>query len=180
VLHISPYASLSCLAYTPLEYVDGSSELRSELVEKYKVMFIKVHQWEKFQYSDIALNNIYAYNGTNTAPAPDFVTNFERMLDTKPGLRPGIPCSLDTRSRAVYFELREDSTVEDESYEEAQQPLRYADKLEVLHITYIASYDWEILWDRPGDGKRAWKKCFGERDVLPVLMCSDEQSDLRS
>jgi hypothetical protein len=104
--------------------------LNSELVKDFEDIFINVHEWEIFQESDIDLNNIL--EASNEIPAPDFVTNFERMLDRKPGLRPEVPCYLDSQSLAAYFELRED-----ESREGTQQPLRYVERLEALHIEQI-------------------------------------------
>ena len=142
--------------YTPPEDADDSSD-----VTRYKVMVMKVHQWQPFQPSDIALNNI-RHGGVKTRVSiPDFVTNFERMLDTKPGLRPDIPLSLSPPTWAAYFELREDSTVRDEPCEETQQPqpLRYAEKLEALHIASVVSFDWEELWN-------GHRKC-----ILPVNEC---------
>jgi len=109
-------------------------------------MFIKVNQWQIFQDSDIALNDIHDHNERNRNPAPDFVTKFERMLDRKPGLRSHVACLLDPEPRATYYETREDSIVEGESHEETQQPLRYAERLEALHIAHVVSYEWQTLW----------------------------------
>jgi hypothetical protein len=89
------------------------------------------------------------------------------MLDKKPGLRPDVPCFLDPPTWAAYFELREDSTVKDESHEETQQPLRYAEQLEALHIAHIALYDWENLWNRQGKG--ALKECLTNAMLVQFL-----------
>jgi hypothetical protein len=134
--------SLSCLAYTLPDDADGTRVL-AELVKSYGVMFIKVNQWQSFQESDIALNDIHD-QPEDRYSAPDFVTKFERMLDRKPGLRPDVVRSLNLV--ATYFETREDSTVEDESHEETQQPLRYAEEFEALHIADVVSYEWQTLW----------------------------------
>jgi hypothetical protein len=49
-----------------------------------------------------------------------------------------------------YFELPEDSIVDDESHEET----RYAELSEVMYIAcHIAPYDWEKSW-QPRKGKR--------------------------
>jgi hypothetical protein len=74
---------------------------------------------------------------------PALVTKFERMLYRKSGLHPDV---IDPKSRATYFETHEDSTVEDESHEETQQPLRYAERLEALNIANIVSWEWQELW----------------------------------
>jgi hypothetical protein len=112
--------------------------LDSAFVKEYEDIFIKVKEWGIFQHSDIELNGI----NDDPITAPNFVTEFERMLDRKPGLRLDVGCFLDSRSRAAYFESHEDSTVEDESHEEANRPLRYAERLEALHVAHIASYEW--------------------------------------
>jgi hypothetical protein len=139
------------------EYADDNSVLNSELVKDYEDIFINVHEWEIFQESDIDLNNIL--EASNEIPAPDFVTNFERMLDRRPGLRPEMPCCLDSQSRAAYFELREGLAVEDESHEETQQPLRYVELLEALHIGQLVSYEWQKLWQGQGGIKYTLKGC---------------------
>jgi hypothetical protein len=127
-------------------------------------MFIKVYELRTFQYSDIALNNIRDHDETDRDPAPDFVSKFERMLDRKPGLRPDVVWSLDPIPRATYFETREDLTVEYESHEETQQPLRYAERLEALHIAHVVSYG--------RGGTCALKECLAKRHVLlAALMC---------
>ena len=131
-----------------------------ELVKDYEDMFIKVGQWQTWKRFDIDLNNIH--DETDENPAPDFVTNFERMLDRKPGLRPEVGCSLDSQSRAAYFELREDSTIEDES-------LRYAGQLEALHITHIVSYAWHNLWH--GHNKKALKGCLANALFFFQVSC---------
>ena len=127
----------------------GNNVLYSTLLNDYEDMFITVKQWQTFHYSDIDRN--YIYDSTNRIPVPDFVTNFERMLDRKPGLRPDVGCILDSQSRAAYFELSEDSIVEDKS-------LRYAEQLEALHIAHIVSYDWQNLWG--WGGKHTLNKCL--------------------
>ena len=113
--------------------------LDSAFVKKYEDIFIKVNEWGIFQNSDIELNDIC----DALTITPNFVTEFERMLDRKPGLRLDVGCFLDSRSRAAYFESREDSTVEDESHGETNRPLRYAERLEALHVAHIASYEWQ-------------------------------------
>jgi hypothetical protein len=132
-------------------------------------MFIKVNQWQIFQRSDIALNDIHDHNERNRDPAPDFVAKFERMLDRKPGLRPDVACLLDPEPRAAYFETREDSTIEDESHEEMQQPLRYAEQLEALHIAHVVSYEWQTLWH--GGGTRTLKEYFVNAMFFLHLLC---------
>jgi len=77
--------------------------LDSAFVKEYEDIFIKVKEWGIFQHSDIARNGIY--DDSITAPNGDFVTEFERMLDRKPGLRLDLGCFVDSRSRAAYFEL---------------------------------------------------------------------------
>jgi hypothetical protein len=44
-----------------------------------------------FESSDIERNGLHAYVGT----VPDFVAEFQRKLDGKPGLAPDVCCFLD-------------------------------------------------------------------------------------
>jgi hypothetical protein len=60
----------------------------------------------------------------------------------------------DSRSRAAYFELPEDSTAEGESHE--KQPWRSAGQSEILHIASLASLNWEKFWQ--GTSKHALDK----------------------
>ena len=129
-------------------------------------MLIKVEQWKVFGESDIGLNGIHEQEDRYTVP--DFVTKFERMLDRKPGLLRDVPCSLDLKDRTTYFEAREVSTIEDESHEETQQPLRDANQLEALHIAHVASYEWETLWR---GGTRALKECLAYGMFFSQLLC---------
>lgn len=142
--------------YTLPEDANGSNVPNSKLVllEPYKDMFIKVNRWGHFNKSDIGLNDIHVVLPETHIPA--FVTMFEQMLESRPGLHPDVPSALDPESRATFFETREDSTI-DESHEEMQQPLRYAEKLEALHIANVASYGWQQLWQEGTAGKRALK-----------------------
>ena len=59
---------------------------------EYKDIFINVKRWGAFEGSDVERNGLKIYvNGT----VPDFVAEFERRLDEKPGLAPDVCCSLD-------------------------------------------------------------------------------------
>ena len=91
------------------------------------------------------------------------------MLDRKPGLRPDVVCSLDPVLRAAYFETREDSTIEDESHKEAQQPLRYAERLEALHIAHLVSYERQTLWQ--GHGKDSHSPCISSVKITCGQRC---------
>jgi len=149
---------------------DAGAAVISDLVKAYGVMFIKVNEWKKFQETDIALNHIS--HEEDTHPAPDFVTKFEQMLDRKPGLSGEAVRFVNLA--ATYFETREDSTVEDESHEETPQPLRYADKLEALHIAHVASYKWQILWRA---GTRTLKECLAYGMFFSQLLCVPNAND---
>jgi hypothetical protein len=55
--------------------------LSSELVQQYKDNFIHVENYNRFQESDIVLNNV-----SLAGSAPEFVADYERKLDSKPSL----------------------------------------------------------------------------------------------
>jgi hypothetical protein len=61
---------------------EGDEPVDSDLVQEYKHMFIKVNEWGSFEDSDIVRNGLRDC-GTRV---PDFVAEFERKLDSKPGL----------------------------------------------------------------------------------------------
>lgn len=63
------------------------------LVTEYEDIFIKVKEWGTFESSDIERNGIQIC-GDDGTPVPDFVTEFERELDIKPGLAPDVCCFL--------------------------------------------------------------------------------------
>jgi hypothetical protein len=63
----------------------------SDLVQGYKDIFIKVKEWGAFGGSDIRRNGLSIYVGTS----PKFVAEFERELDSEPGLAPDARCILD-------------------------------------------------------------------------------------
>jgi hypothetical protein len=62
-----------------------------KFVKEYKDIFIKVKPWGAFQGSDIELNGIHMHS---TRAVPDFVANFERELDSKPGVAHDVRCFL--------------------------------------------------------------------------------------
>ena len=64
--------------------------LDSDLVREYRDIFIIVKKWDSFGSSDEGLNNLWEVDW-----APDFVAEFERMLDSKPGLAPDVGSFLD-------------------------------------------------------------------------------------
>lgn len=49
-------------------------------------------EWGAFESSDIVRDALHIYIG---GTAPDFVTDFERELDSKPSLAPDVCCFLD-------------------------------------------------------------------------------------
>jgi len=65
--------------------------LDSDLVREYRDIFIKVKKWDSFDITDDGLNNVWEVDW-----APDFVAEFERMLDSKPGLAPDVGSFLDS------------------------------------------------------------------------------------
>jgi hypothetical protein len=149
---------------------DAGPGLISDLMEKYAVVFIELNEWQKFQEIDIALNRIRR-DEEDTHPTPDFVTKFEQMLDRKPGL-----CRDAVRLvnlAATYFDTREDSTVEVESHEDTQQPLRLADELEAVHIAHVVSHRWQKLW---GPHKRALKERLAYGMFFSQLLCLPEDT----
>jgi hypothetical protein len=141
----TPFISLHqliILTHTLPEDAEGNNVLDSAFVKEYEDTFINVKEWGVFHNSDLELNDISGAMITT----PNFVTEFEGMLDRKPGLRLDVGCFLDSRSQAAYFDSPEDSTVGDESHEETNRALSYAERLEVLHVAHIASYEWQNFW----------------------------------
>jgi hypothetical protein len=63
--------------------------LNSALVEKYEDIFIKVEKRGSYRESDIDENDIWLETS-----APDFVSDFEQELDSKPGLAVDVCCFL--------------------------------------------------------------------------------------
>ena len=55
--------------------------LSSELVQEYEDKFIHMKTYNRFQESDIELNKVFPAES-----APEFVADYERMLDSKPAL----------------------------------------------------------------------------------------------
>jgi len=72
---------------------EGAKPVDSDLVQEYKNIFIKVNGWGSFEYSDIKENGLCQYD--DRAIVPDFVAEFERKLDSKPGLASDVYCFLD-------------------------------------------------------------------------------------
>ena len=72
--------------------------LDSDLVREYRDTFVIVKKWDSFDSSYIDLNNIWEVNW-----APDFVAEFERMLDSKPGLAPDVRPFLDSSVSRCQF-----------------------------------------------------------------------------
>ena len=66
------------------------------VLREYEDIFIKVKRWGAFEGSDIKGNGLRKYVGT----VPDFVAEFERKSDGKPGLAPDVCCFLDHSSDA--------------------------------------------------------------------------------
>jgi hypothetical protein len=66
---------------------DEDSVLNSELMREYQEIFIVTNEWGVFHHSDLAWNSIQ-----DTGSAPEFVTNFERELERRPGVEPHVRC----------------------------------------------------------------------------------------
>ena len=64
---------------SPAEY--PGNILSSELIHKYKDIFIHIIIYNKFQESDIKLNKVWPMG-----LALDFIADYERKLDSKPAL----------------------------------------------------------------------------------------------
>ena len=73
--------------------LEGDGLLDSTLVTEYEDIFIKVKEWGTFESSDIERNGIQIC-GDDGTQVPDFVAEFERELDIKPGLAPDVCCFL--------------------------------------------------------------------------------------
>jgi len=63
----------------------------SALLEEYEDIFIKVKEWGAFNKSDMDKNGLCTFD----EEVPDFVAEFERELDRKPGLPSDVSCFLD-------------------------------------------------------------------------------------
>ena len=70
-------------------------DVDSALVREYEDIFIKVNNWGTFEDSDIEQNGLRQYVEYVDGTVPDFVAEFERELDSKPGLAPDVSCFLD-------------------------------------------------------------------------------------
>jgi hypothetical protein len=81
----------------PNPLLEGGKPPDSDFVREYEDFFIKVKQWGAFEGSDIEGNGLRSnVHGT----VPDFVVEFERELDDKPGLDPDVCRFLDYSSDA--------------------------------------------------------------------------------
>jgi hypothetical protein len=70
-------------------FLEGDRPVDSDLVREYADIFVRVEGWGGFESSDVEGNDLGRYvNGT----VPDFVAEFERKLDGKPGLAPDVCC----------------------------------------------------------------------------------------
>jgi hypothetical protein len=62
---------------------EGDKPVDPDLVQEYEdSFFLKAKEWGSFEDSDIRRNSFRKYDGTRV---PDFVAEFERKLDSKPG-----------------------------------------------------------------------------------------------
>jgi hypothetical protein len=68
-------------------------DVDSGLVQEYKDIFNKVKEWGSFEYFDIKRNGLRKYG--DATRLCDFVAEFERKLDSKPGLASDVCCFLD-------------------------------------------------------------------------------------
>ena len=73
------------------EYAEDKRSLDSDLVKEYRDIFIVVENWDSFDRLDMNLNNLWEVDWS-----PDFVAEFERMLDSKPGLAPDVGSFLNS------------------------------------------------------------------------------------
>lgn len=62
-------------------------DIDSALIREYKDIFIKVNDWGTFKDSDIKRNGLRKH-----VDCPDFAAEFERELDSKPGLALDVCC----------------------------------------------------------------------------------------
>lgn len=86
-----------CSEYLTGAFPEYETRVDSDFVRVYEDNFIKVNQCGAFEGSDIERNSLHeCVHGT----APDFVIEFERELDGKPGLDPDVCCYLDCSSDA--------------------------------------------------------------------------------
>ena len=133
-----------------------------EPLEEYKDLFIMTNIWGGFGDEDIEDNDLSIFVNE---PAPDFVTEFERELDAKPGVAPDVRCFLDHSIDAdgsiqAYraFEIISDVQFQNEYFAPFtsgtgavgtsfdSESRRLAGKLEVFHLMYISALEWRQSW----------------------------------
>ena len=133
-----------------------------EPLEEYKDLFIMTTIWGGFGDEDIEDNDLSIFVNE---PAPDFVTEFERELDAKPGVAPDVCCFLDHSIDAdgsiqAYhaFEIISDVQFQNTYFAPFtggtgavgtsfdSESRRLAGKLEVLHLVYISALEWHLSW----------------------------------
>lgn len=72
------------LTSTLLEAQGIQGVLDSDFVKEYESIFIKVKKWGAFESDDIERNRVYKCDDETLIP--NFVSKYERELDSKPGL----------------------------------------------------------------------------------------------
>jgi hypothetical protein len=131
------------------------ASIDSPFIAKYENIFVKLRKWGKFEDADLDLNDM------RRAPVqvPDFVAEFRRRLC----IRPGLATHVRRLFEDIYFPRSSDRLIQrrDAIIEylgdpelcsayfrtpEEDETERIAGRLEVNHITHIASIPWNEFW----------------------------------
>jgi len=151
----------------------GPIPVDSDLVDEYKDTFVKVKDWGGFDEFDIDRNELLAVE--SHLRVPDFVAEFERELDSEPGLAPDVCCFLDYTFDADWslqaYDLFKSfkslsqveflrayfgpfNTVEDRASEEFIESDcdRRVGANEAAHLRYLCCDVWEPLYNVGGKG----------------------------
>ncbi|KAI9512458.1 hypothetical protein F5148DRAFT_1373161 [Russula earlei] len=139
--------------------------LNSELVKEYKDIFIDVSNWGDFEDADIHGNHI-----VEAAAVPQFVTEFEKKLESKPTVAPDLYSACERISgrslAAAYDRSNEAMDIDDGPPEESisegrslgkREVPRQAQGDEMSHVVYIMSYKWPNHQQRQQNRNDAFK-----------------------
>ncbi|KAH9958536.1 hypothetical protein BC827DRAFT_552157 [Russula dissimulans] len=115
--------------------------VHSDLIREYEPFFIKVGRWGQFEHADIQRNDIR--DGLRIS-APNFVAEFERTLDGKPGLDP---------NGSAWAQVNISDPSWGATYlSEERNPGRYVGEGEVKHVSILSqTFNWENLWQESGN-----------------------------
>ncbi|KAI9437875.1 hypothetical protein F5148DRAFT_1021303 [Russula earlei] len=148
------------------DVAEVSQALNSELVKEYKDIFINVSNWGDFEEADIHGNHI-----VEATAVPQFVTEFEKKLDSKPTVTPDLysacECISGQSLAAAYDRSNEAMDIDDGPPEESisdfrslgeREVPRQAQGDEMSHVVYIMSDKWPSHQQRQQNRNDAFKE----------------------